>query len=75
MDENKVVSFKDKCDMCIHLGSNGVCEAQEYTDGTAIVPVSNGRHTADYYACRGDGFELRRTPTWKKKLRNQVSNK
>lgn len=59
--ESRKNAYKMGCKGCIYLQEiskgNFICSDRHYIDGSTIYPITNGKRTGDYGACKGDGYE------------------
>ena len=62
----EIINFSDftkckSCKDCKHLlytdAKTAYCTARDYTDGTHIYPIQDGKKSEDWDACNGEGFE------------------
>lgn len=64
MAKAEIVDFQERCGgcfRCINLmridKGTFVCTERTYTDGSSIYPIVDGKHSEDWGACNGEGYE------------------
>ena len=58
----QIVKFEKGCRRCEHLvqldKNTWICEERVHIDDSSIMPILNGKHTADWNACEGEDYKM-----------------